>query len=138
MNETSGKAAANERRACRVLLVEDYDVLAQLRARGLRRLGLIVQTAPDAECGLRYLARNGADVVVADLGLPGIDGVALLKEAAEWYPRIGRVLISGQLTDEAREWADSQTPKVPVVLKGEDPPDVLLRWILRECRHHVP
>lgn len=137
MNDRSGKAGANDRRACRVLLVEDYAVLAQLRARALRRLGLVVQTAPDAETALRYLAQNGADVIVTDLLLPGIDGVALLEEAAQWYPRIGRVLISGQLTDEARKWANRQTPKVPVVLKCDDPPDELMRVILRECRHDV-
>jgi CheY-like chemotaxis protein len=134
MKQSSG--AASERRACRVILAEDYAVLAQIRARGLRRLGLIVQTAPDAESALRYLTTNGADVVVADLLLPGRDGVSLLEEAARLYPRIGRVLISGQLTDEAREWAALEG--VPVVLKGDDPPDVLPRLILRECRHHVP
>jgi CheY-like chemotaxis protein len=137
MNERSAAPAENERR-CRVVLAEDYAILAQIRARGLERLGCSVFVAGDAEGALRYLASNRADVVVADLRLPGRDGVSLLNEAARLYPGIGRVLISGQITDEAREWADRQTPRVPVVLKGEDAPDVLPRAVLRACAHHVP
>jgi CheY-like chemotaxis protein len=120
------------------VLAEDYAMLAQIRARGLDRLGCSVFVAESAESALRHLALNKADVIVADLGLPGRDGVSLLNEAARLYPGIGRILISGQITDEAREWADQQEPKVEVILKGEDGPDVLPRAVLRACAQHGP
>lgn len=128
--------AASERR-CVVLFVDDYELLAIQRARNLENSGLTVHRAHDAGSALRCLAQNRIDVVVADLRLPGTrDGVSLLEEAARRWPGIGRVLCSGALTDEAREWCDREG--VPIVLKGDDPPDVLPRVILRECRHHVP
>jgi CheY-like chemotaxis protein len=132
----SERPKAESERRCRVELVEDYALLAQIRARGLERLGCSVHISSDAESALRYLAANRPDVVVADLRLPGRDGVSLLNEASRLYPGIGRVLISGQMTDEAREWADQQNPPVPIVLKGEDAPDVLPRAVLRACAHH--
>jgi DNA-binding NtrC family response regulator len=132
----SERPKAESERRCSVILVEDYAMLAQIRARGLERLGCSVHISIDAESALRYLAANRADVVVADLRLPGRDGVALLNEAQRLYPGIGRLLITGQITDEAREWASRQTPPVPVILKGEDAPDVLPRAVLRACAHH--
>jgi CheY-like chemotaxis protein len=132
----NGKSAGQNERRCRVLLVEDYAILAQIRARGLEHLGCLVHVSSDAESALLFMSYNRVDVVVADLILPGIDGVALLEEAARIRPSIGRVLISGALTNEAREWADRQDPPVQVILKAEDPPDVLPRAVLRACAHH--
>jgi CheY-like chemotaxis protein len=135
MSEMSGAAEENERR-CRVLLVEDYGMLAQIRARGLEHLGCMVHVSSDAESALLFLTLNRVDVVVADLILPGDDGVTLLEEAARLYPGVGRVLISGALTDDAREWAARQEPQVQVILKAQDPPDVLPRAVLRACAYH--
>lgn len=128
----SEKPEAQSERRCCIALCEDYDLLAQIRARYLRGLGVTVYTYRDAETAIRGIATIRPDVVVADYWLPGLDGIALLEEASRQIPGVGRVLISGQIPDHAREWADREG--VPIVLKGEDQPDVLPRAILRECR----
>lgn len=58
----------------RILVIEDDHRLVDLLQRGLREQGFRVRTATDGEAGL-ILARSCIfDVLVLDLGLPGIDG----------------------------------------------------------------
>jgi DNA-binding response OmpR family regulator len=58
----------------RILLIEDDHRLVDLLRRGLSEQGFHVLTATDGDTGLN-LARNCLfDVLVLDLGLPGIDG----------------------------------------------------------------
>jgi CheY-like chemotaxis protein len=133
MSDRPGAPAENEC-GCVVLLTDDHDLLRRVRARSLEWLGLKVFTAPDADAALSCLETTRVHVLVADLLLPRMDGVALLQEAKRRQPTLGRVLISGAITVEAREWAERED--VPVVLKGEDPPDVLARVVLRECARH--
>lgn len=64
----------------RVLLVEDNDDLRELLAAGLRLQGWTVRTAAGGEEALALLASGERpDVIVADLGLPGMDGREFLR-----------------------------------------------------------
>jgi DNA-binding response OmpR family regulator len=63
----------------KVLLVEDFELLRDSVAQGLRENGFAVDAAPDGEQGL-WLARSGEyDVIILDLMLPRLDGLSLLK-----------------------------------------------------------
>ncbi len=62
----------------RVLLIEDYEPLQKSVAKGLREAGLAVDVASDGEEGLWYATSNEYDVIILDLMLPGMDGLALL------------------------------------------------------------
>jgi two-component system OmpR family response regulator len=63
----------------RILVVEDEASLARQLAAALGAAGYAVDTAPDGEQA-DFLARTEAyDGVVLDLGLPGIDGLTLLR-----------------------------------------------------------
>jgi DNA-binding response OmpR family regulator len=64
----------------RLLLVEDDDLLGQGLANGLTQAGFAVdrvRTAEDAEVALET---THYDAAILDLGLPGIDGLALLRQ----------------------------------------------------------
>jgi two-component system copper resistance phosphate regulon response regulator CusR len=61
----------------RLLLVEDEPVAAQVLARGLREHAYAVDVAADGAHALRRAAANDYDIVVLDLGLPDVDGIAL-------------------------------------------------------------
>ena len=63
----------------RILLVEDDAQLSTLLAEVLRDSGFVVDMAADGAEG-RYLGESGDyDAVVLDLGLPGVDGLTVLR-----------------------------------------------------------
>lgn len=61
------------------LVVEDEPHIRELVALHLRREGLAVLEAPDGEVGLKEIQTQRLDLVVLDLMLPGIGGVALCR-----------------------------------------------------------
>lgn len=58
----------------RVLVVEDFEVLARTIGTGLRREGMAVDVALDGDEALECLAVTRYDVVVLDRDLPGVPG----------------------------------------------------------------
>ena len=66
-----------------VLLVEDSDMLAELTAARLRRLGMKVQTVPTAEGAIVATNINPPEIVITDEHLPGRSGTELLKTLRE-------------------------------------------------------
>src|SRR5690606_4191115 len=66
-------------RAMRVLLVEDDRMIGQAVQTALRQDGYAVDWVRDADTADTALATGGFDLVLLDLGLPGRDGVALLR-----------------------------------------------------------
>ena len=67
-----------------ILIVEDEPKMRRLLEISLGEDGHKVQSAPDAETGLRYLQRNGIDLIVTDLKLPGMNGLEFLQEVKRW------------------------------------------------------
>jgi DNA-binding response OmpR family regulator len=63
----------------RVLVVEDYLPIQRAVVKGLREAGFAVDTAADGEEGLWYATGNDYDVIVLDLMLPKLDGLAVLQ-----------------------------------------------------------
>jgi PAS domain S-box-containing protein len=64
----------------RVLVVEDNEDSRSLAATLLEAAGAVVAVAPTVAQGLAAFARLSPQVVVSDLGLPGEDGFALLRQ----------------------------------------------------------
>ncbi len=58
----------------RVLVVEDFEILARTLGVGLRREGLAVDVVLDGDAALERLARTRYDVVILDRDLPGTHG----------------------------------------------------------------
>lgn len=63
-----------------VLVVEDEPKIVQLARDYLERAGYKVLTAPEAMQALRRFRAERADLIVLDLGLPGMDGLDVLRE----------------------------------------------------------
>ncbi|MCR0985641.1 hybrid sensor histidine kinase/response regulator [Roseomonas populi] len=95
----------------RVLLVEDDPMIRAGTAEMLRDAGHEVAEAGSAEAALDRLREAEVDVVVTDLGLPGLSGDAFAREARALRPGIGVVFATGR--DEAPEDA----PDGAVVLR---------------------
>ena len=58
----------------RVLVVEDFEILARTIGTGLRREGMAVDVVLDGDDALEHLAVTRYDVVVLDRDLPGVHG----------------------------------------------------------------
>ena len=66
-------------RAPRVLVVEDDEDIAQALQRSLRMEGYEVRSAPDGPSALENGRTFAPDLVILDLGLPGLDGVEVAR-----------------------------------------------------------
>jgi DNA-binding response OmpR family regulator len=64
----------------KILVVEDFQLLRESLAQGLREAGYAVDATGDGEEGLWYATTGDYDVIVLDLMLPGVDGLSILKK----------------------------------------------------------
>ncbi len=60
-----------------MLVVEDDDAVRMAVDRGLDVHGFDVSSVPDAESAIEVVARRRPDVMIVDIGLPGMSGVEL-------------------------------------------------------------
>jgi two-component system, OmpR family, response regulator PhoP len=67
----------------RILVVEDEIALQQQLATELRAAGYVVDCAADGDEGRYYGEEYGYDAAVIDLGLPKLDGIALIRKLRE-------------------------------------------------------
>lgn len=79
----------------RVLVVDDDERVLRGTKRTLEK-GHDVLTATSAEAALAILDTQEVDVVLTDHGMPGGDGLWLLEQVRDRYPRVRRILTSGQ------------------------------------------
>lgn len=81
--------------ALRVLLVEDEELILMSTGDMLESLGHRVFTAASGEQALPILDAHPVDVLVVDLGLPGMSGSELAVQARKKYPKLHVVIASG-------------------------------------------
>lgn len=62
-----------------VLLIEDDRQIAQAIDYRLSKEGFRVAFAPDADAAMRLLAQHRFDLLILDIGLPGVDGFTMLQ-----------------------------------------------------------
>ncbi|MGB8931975.1 MAG: response regulator, partial [Anaeromyxobacteraceae bacterium] len=94
----------------RILVVEDDDDNRELLAELLRLEGHAVQEAGDAERALELAASEPFDAVIADVGLPRMDGLALARELRRRTPGVAVVAVSGY--GDGAELADARGHEV--------------------------
>lgn len=68
----------------RVLVVDDEAQILKTLRTNLKARGYEVLTAADGESALAMAARDHPDVVILDLGLPGMDGVEVINGLRGW------------------------------------------------------
>jgi two-component system KDP operon response regulator KdpE len=67
-----------------VLVVDDEPQILRVLRASLGAQGFDVATAPNGETALDVLARTSVDLVILDLGLPGIDGQEVISRLRSW------------------------------------------------------
>jgi two-component system KDP operon response regulator KdpE len=68
----------------RVLVVDDEPQILRALGTNLRARGYDVELAPNGEAALTIAARKHPDLVILDLGLPGIDGTEVIRGLRGW------------------------------------------------------
>jgi DNA-binding NtrC family response regulator len=87
-----------------VLVVDDEEAFVEALARRLRKRGLRVATATSGPEALAVLDEGGAtavDVVILDVKMPGMDGIATLRAIRERHPLVEVVMLTGHATVES-------------------------------------
>jgi DNA-binding response OmpR family regulator len=83
----------------RVLIVEDEADVRKTLTDILRAMryaeSLEIEGVPDGREGLDAVVRQRPDLVLLDLQMPRMDGLALLKQIREIEPRLPVIVISG-------------------------------------------
>lgn len=79
----------------RILIVDDEIETRDVCKRLLSKKGYLVKFAEDGRTALKVIRDNYFQVVLADLKMPGIDGLTLLKRIKEERPRTEVIIITG-------------------------------------------
>lgn len=83
----------------KVLLIDDEDAFLTALAKRLNARNIVVRTATSGEAGLEEMERDSdIDVVVLDVKMAGMDGMATLKEIKKRYPIVEVVMLTGHAT----------------------------------------
>ena len=78
-----------------ILIVEDEASLREITAERLSEHGYRVTQADTGETACSLLAEFAFDIVITDLRLPGMDGMAVIEKARELYSEIIAVVVTG-------------------------------------------
>jgi two-component system, NtrC family, nitrogen regulation response regulator NtrX len=86
----------------RVLLIDDEPGILETLSQILADEGYVVVSAPEGEEALDIADMFPPDVVVTDLRLPGLDGIATVAHIRNHLPHVDAILISGYLSSKLR------------------------------------
>ncbi len=87
--------------ATRVLVVDDEKGLRDMLSYTLRRLKFEVAVAEDGEKGVAAALAGDFEVVICDIMMPGMDGIAVLEILKRERPSLEVIMVTGFPTDES-------------------------------------
>ena len=85
-----------------ILLAEDDDGMRTFLAKALKRAGHEVAPVADGHLALRQLESATFDLLIADIVMPVMDGVALALKASEEYPALRIIIMTGYRAELGR------------------------------------
>lgn len=86
----------------KVLIAEDEAGVREFVARALQLAGHQVTTADDGLTALEALDGNSFDLLLTDIVMPGMDGIALALKVADTWPQTRILLMSGYAAERQR------------------------------------
>jgi len=121
----------------RILVVEDNPDQGKLVSSWLTHIGQTVEVVRYGEEALTSIAKFSPEIVFIDVGLPGMDGIALANELLEKYPHLRLVITTEYASaDERNKELDSlQERGVDFLIKPLIPDDML--DFLKKNGNHV-
>jgi two-component system cell cycle response regulator CpdR len=97
----------------RILLAEDDDNMRFFLARALERAGHLVSAVGDGNAALALFDDEDFDLLLADVVMPGLDGVELARRAGALVPSLRIMFITGfAAVALARSGTSPRQPKI--------------------------
>jgi two-component system sensor histidine kinase EvgS len=84
----------------KILVIDDNETVRDLVSKVLCRLGYEVSSVDSGEKGLSLFLKNGFDLVITDLNMPGMDGLSLAHNIKEKSPSTHVVLMTGSQNED--------------------------------------
>ena len=79
----------------RIVIIDDEEYVRAALQKVLSSAKIEVEVAADARSGMALMRELRADLVIVDIVLPGMDGVAAIAQMRQEYPQMAIVAISG-------------------------------------------
>ncbi len=83
-----------QKRDIKLLVIDDDEPIRKVLSVTLQDAGYQVLTAEDGETGLKIFADQQPEIILCDLRMPGMDGIAVLKEIKAADPDKEVIVIS--------------------------------------------
>ncbi len=78
-----------------ILLFDDNEELRRSLALGLATFGFTVSEAADREHALKACSGGNVDLIIAEVVMPGVEGIATILALMKGFPRIPIIAMSG-------------------------------------------
>ena len=126
----------------KILVVDDEEVVRLSHIRTLASVHCNVEVVRDGNEALRVMEQRPADVVLLDLRMPGMDGMAVLKSIKQRWPETEVIIITWYPTIETAKEA-LRLGAYDYLAKPVGPDDVInvangamtqKKWALRQER----
>ncbi len=85
-----------------ILLAEDDNAVREFVTRALERDGHEVTAVEDGSLALEALADRGFDMLLSDIVMPELDGIALALKVTKDYPGLPVLLMTGYAAERQR------------------------------------
>lgn len=79
----------------KVLVVDDESDFRVIMEKFFTRRQLAYASAPCCMDGLDLLARDSFDVVIMDVGMPGLDGIRCMEKIKQLHPSVEVIILTG-------------------------------------------
>jgi CheY-like chemotaxis protein len=90
----------------RILLVDDDEFVREIFHRILVQAGYEVEDALNGEDALRVYASRPSDVVIADIVMPGMDGIEMVRDLRRLHADVKIIAMSGGGHGKTGEYLD--------------------------------
>jgi len=86
------------RKKTKILVVDDEEIVRESLRDWLDGVGYDVDVAESGEKALQIIKKNKFNIMLADLVMPGINGIELMKDAKKIIPTLSTVIITAHAT----------------------------------------
>jgi len=100
-NAAEGGAGQTGESRHRVLVVDDEEGIRDLLSRTLALAEYEVDTTADGESALESIRNDGYKLLIADLRMPGMDGLTLIREVKQINPHLPIIIITGYSSESS-------------------------------------